>query len=270
MESEQKVLTKEQITAIQKAQEIGRALAKSNPEIVDYYREGAFQRDIALRVVPDQYGRSEKVAVGAVGYALRILLSDDELERLGNDNRKRSSIAVGEHTLQKGKGIHAQTLDERAEAAKKGFEEGLGQLDREVLAYFGRKGGKKAAKTNEQQGTGIYGLSDEQRQEIGRRNGQKNYENGVGIHAMTPEKRLEAVIKGLHSQGKVPFTDEEKITLVELASNPAYQHTEGARQPGKPNYEKIRAELLDRFGVERTVLSLRTIYWRINKTPPPL
>jgi len=60
---------------------------------------------------------------------------------------------------------------------------GLFSLTKEEMSINGKKGGNKAKEL----GSGICGLSVEERI----KNGNRNYELGVGIHALSPEQKIE-------------------------------------------------------------------------------
>ncbi len=256
-------LTPSQITAFRKAQALGRILAEEHPEITADYESGCTHFQIAKKYTPQEIRRSRKVATSAVGYALRELLPEEECQVIARDHKLRGSRAVGRDTLRKKKGIHAQTLEERVELGRKNYDVGLGQLDPALRSYFGRMGGKAAAKVHARQRTGFYAITPQERTRLGRQNGTKVYQNGTGIYAMTAKEKRQALIKSLEAQGKVPYNKREIATLERLAQNPEYQHPNGDRQPGRPDYARIQVELNRRFGNERTISSLRTRYCRL-------
>lgn len=110
-------------------------------------------------------------------------------------------------------------------------------------------------------------------------------QNGTGIHAQSLEERMAAAksgyqqglgqcsetvlsyarLKGLLARGQIPYSDEEKSVLVQLANDPSYQYPLDSKHKGKPAYNLIRAELWRRFGVSRTPSALRVAYSRLTK-----
>ena len=54
-----------------------------------------------------------------------------------------------------------------------------------------RKTGRKSGLQHKENGTGIFGITPEERSEHSRKIGLKSYENGTGIFSITPEERSE-------------------------------------------------------------------------------
>ncbi len=131
----------------------------------------------------------------------------------------------------------------------------------------------------------LHHLGKTHMQERGIAAGTSTLQNGTGIHAQSLEERMAAAksgyrhglgqcsetvlsyarLKGLLTRGYIPYSDEEKSALVQLVNHPQYQHPSDSRMKGKPAYALIQAELLQRFGVLRTSLALRTAYRRLAK-----
>lgn len=197
-----------QIAAVATVHKLGQVLAEEHPEIADFYRQGSTALQLAYHYLPEHAGRSESVARNAVRYALQQLLSPEELRRLAKEHLQENGSKNGTATLRDRIGIHALTLEERLEFARKAYPCGLGRCSKTLLAY-GR-------------------------------------------------------LQGLLAMGKIPYSDEEKKALLQLAQDSAYQYHSGWWK-GKPAYELISIELSQRFGVRRTVSALKTMYWRLAK-----
>lgn len=264
MHSEPQPLTRAQLAAIRKAEAIGKVLAEAHPEIVTDYRNSASHLEIAVKYIPRQVEISSSVARTAVGKALKSLLSDTESYALYKSHLRESGFASGQHLFQEGKGIHSFSLEERSSAAREGYAAGLGKLESEVHSYFSHLGGKKSARKSARLRTGIYALTSEQRAEQGRKSGKSNYEQKVGIHALISTERQVDVQKGLLAQGKYTYSPEEEETLLSLAGNQDYLYPAASKQPGKPDYLKIRKEIKARFGVDRSVIALRSKVCRLR------
>ena len=108
-------------------------------------------------------------------------------------------------------------------------------------------------------GLGINSMTTKQRKEACSNGGKKSVENHVGCQSFTPYQRAEAGRKGgtmaTLSKGLTPWSDEERIYLLDLCQTPEYQHSSG-RHIGKPDYKKISVALKARFGTERTTGTL--------------
>jgi hypothetical protein len=130
-----------QIAAINVAEKLAKALASSCPEIADEYRSGRTLSDIAATQFPSP--RSDSVARSAVYYALKLLLSKEEMEKLGNGHRDNSRRKV----LDEGRGLATLTSDQRRKIGRRVLEEGLGahSLTPNQRSFFGRQGGIKRA-----------------------------------------------------------------------------------------------------------------------------
>ncbi len=133
-------LSPPQVAAVAKIQKLGKALVEEHPEIADSYRQGCTALQLAHHYLPEHVGRSESVARNAVRYALQQLLMPEELGRLAKEHLQKNGSKNGTVTLQAKTGIHAQTLEERLEFARKAYPCGLGRCSETVLAYGRLKG----------------------------------------------------------------------------------------------------------------------------------
>jgi len=229
-------LTRQQVAVMRLSTRAGRQLAEEHPEIADDYRHGATHEHIAqaYRIAETYDLHSETNAMAVVRCALRELISEEERSEVANEHWQRH----GQNIYEQGRGIHAQTPEQKAEARKAGglrvYELGVGvcALTTEQKATAGRKGGKKGGRTV--------------------------YERGLGIYALTPAQKLQASKKGAMGIGRMPWSDEEKKYFADLCNDPAYQHGPGTYR-GSPDYETIVGELYRKFGIKRTVISLQHI-----------
>ena len=176
----------EQITAIRSAISLGKQLQLEIPQIADDYRDGLYTSKIARKYnLPLMYGVNEKVAISAIGYAIRgnngiyntepyqgFIKDSDELEILYKQHLTKNGL----ETYEQGLGIYALTPEQRIEYNKQA----------------GLKGGAKA------------------------------YQQGKGIYALTPEQKREYGRKGVISRGQTPWAEEsidEKVSEIERAYN---------------------------------------------------
>jgi hypothetical protein len=201
-ESPKRDLTREQITAMIRARKASEQIIAEYPEIVDDYRSGLTQEEIAEKYeFMAKYCVTLGVARTAVYVALKKLLSEKEL----NELEKVHHLNTGLKTYEQRLGIYSQTLKEWEDNS--------------------RKGGKKS--------------------------GQKSYEHGVGLFGLTPQQRIEASRKAVISQGKVPWSDEEKAYMRELYRSPEYRTPEGFIDDNKISHELER-----KFGTKRSPKAL--------------
>ena len=141
-------LSSEQIGAIKRSIEIGSLLVNDHPEIAELYRDGMTHPGIAE--ILDVKGKYD----------------------ISSDKVAETSI----HYAIKG---HAEGFGtESYDGLIKNLDELTG-LQREHYAG----GGKKTA----EEGTGIHGLTSEQKSEYSRKGGRKTAELGLGVHGYNPE-----------------------------------------------------------------------------------
>ena len=134
---------------------------------------------------------------------------------------------IGKKMREEGKGIFAQTPEQRSLVGKIGGSIAGNKLKEEGKGIFGlspeekSKNGKKGGEKAKELGVGVHGRTKKEMQEDGRKSGQKTYKNGTGIHSLTPEQKSEAGKRGgkrskelgvgLHS-----FTAEQRIENARL------------------------------------------------------
>jgi hypothetical protein len=88
--------------------------------------------------------------------------------------------------------------------------------------------GKKGGQIHKENGTGICGLTYEQRREIGKRTNQKCKKNGTAFYGMSPEKRSENGKKGAevnrqNGTGIFGLTPEQKIERSRKSGQKTYE-----------------------------------------------
>jgi len=291
-------LAPEQMSAIKKSKEVGIALAEDYPEIEDDYRNKMTRLAIVKKhMIMERYSiSSEKVAVGAVHYALKELISKEELKELEIMHRRQA----GQTTYKRGRGIHAQTPEERSRLGKIGGYKGGKIIYEQKIGIHGMtyeeraKLGKKSGQKNYEEGKGIFGLTREELVEIGKKGGRAAYEQKKGAHALPPEKLAEIRKKagqttykrgrGIHTltseekskagkmggiksvilRGQALWDDEQKETLFKLAQDPENQYDTKFRTKS-PDFKKIQKKMLEIHGVKRTINSLINNYYAIKK-----
>ena len=276
--------TVRKIVGIQKSHEISEALLR-NPNlveaIVELYREGCTHAIIAEKLIPEELARSLSVARAAIGNVLEEAMDEDERIRLGKEHQQQSRIATGYRLLAGRKGIHAQTPEEKGDAARKGGKAArlaFAQLSEEEkeshlaklraaiqLAMdnlsdeareIRRKNGRIQGLRCKIEGKGLFGISAERKAEIARKTALKLLEEGRGIHALTPEQRRAAVKKSLQRQGKALHPEGFKERLLELVEDPSFRRTKGSEKE-YPDYERIRLQLKEEFGLDLKIATLR-------------
>ncbi len=176
-----------QIAAIKRAKELSETVVVSYPQVADAYRQGKTIETIVDELGLGTLAGSRAVVKQAVKYAIQELIPDEEREQLNGEKKVETGKKVGHKLHEQGRGIHAQTLEDKQELARK----------------------------NKEDEVGIFALSVEERRELGR----KNYENKVGIHARTTEEKREEGKKlheaglGVHGKTKEDLKAYAKIAL---------------------------------------------------------
>ncbi|MBW2965567.1 hypothetical protein KY342_00520, partial [Candidatus Woesearchaeota archaeon] len=255
-------LTAKQITAIKKMLELGKELQSRNDawEMVEDARRRMFFLDIALKYgISSSYGVTEEIAANSVGRMLRGyekgyfvepydgLIEPGELEEIIQQHHSKSSSHVGLKIYEEGKGIFDLSEDERLEACKKGGRTsgknrategsgvcGLTYEERCAIGIRSYEQGKgihamtfeamsKRSKRNYSDGVGIGGMTTEQRKKIGKKSGLQHVRNGTGWFGMSEEEIKEARKKAVIALGYKPWTEEELKTVYLLSQDSSYQ-----------------------------------------------
>lgn len=103
-------------------------------------------------------------------------------------------------------------------------KKGIFSLSKEQLQEIGKKRGKE----NYKNGLGIASLSKEQRSKIGKNSGEKNYKNGIGLASISKEKRSDISKKAVEKNKK------NKVGIFSLTKE---QMIENGRKNGLKNRE---------------------------------
>ena len=186
-------LTPEKYSAIEHSIRIGSLLVIDHPEIAELYRDGMTHSGIAeILDVKREYGiPSDEVARNTIRYAI--------------------TGHAGGFGTEPYDGL-IPNLDERAE------------LDYEHRA----KGGRKRAES----------INPETGERYVVENGRKAVEDGTGIHGLTPEQRSEYSRKAALAKGQKPWEKEETEYAHLLSLEPEFQHQKGSWK-GKGDYKTI-------------------------------
>jgi len=244
-------LNGDQMSAIRRGLNLGRALQKDHPEISTMYKDHTLPEISDRLSVSSKYGINETIAVIAVYNALRGhyedfgvspyegLLSKEEINRIGKEHQRNN----GRKTRDEKIGIFGRTNDERLEDCKKG-------------GY--KMGGIRGQETYET-GVGIYARTPEQHSDDSVIGGNKSYEEKLGVHGMSAEQRVEAGRKSAASRGQISWTDGEIEHAYKLSLTSEYMHQSG-RHNGRACNELIALELNKQFHDSEAVRTEDTVY----------
>lgn len=106
------------------AKSAGKIIAEDYPDMADDYRNGTILRQIVAKYnIMEKYGiPSQLNAITAVRYALRNLISKEEMPKLASYHHMQHGKMHGHKMYKLGQGIHALTPEQKAEAGVKGGE----------------------------------------------------------------------------------------------------------------------------------------------------
>lgn len=110
--------------------------------------------------------------------------SDETKAKLAVTSKKAAAIHK-----KNGTGFWSQSTEQLSANGKKHYEMGTGIFG--MTKEQKREGDMKGIATQMKNGIGIHGFTTEQRVEIGRKSGKRCYEMGAGIHALTSEQLSE-------------------------------------------------------------------------------
>lgn len=194
---------------LRKGTTLGLQLQKDFPDIAVDYRSGLSQMEIVTKYqLVDKYKVTPALARIAVNSALR-----------GYDG------SVNFYGLQSYNGLIANP-DELAQLATKHHKANA-------------KAQGKRAKSEQ---TGIFALTKEQRQSIGRQAGLETYANKTAVHSMTPAEQKAAGMNSALARGFTPFSEEEETYAFMLM-----QQDENKLPNGYSNTAKIAKILNEKF-----------------------
>lgn len=233
-------------------------------QIVQLYRDGRTQAEIAEIVLPDEVDLSASVARSIVQQVIKHDISEVERAEIATHRRQESGASLGamrQVDPQSGKLVQVgrAALDKKIET---------GELPADIFKKSGQKGGAtRAARIRENGGT-FFNITPEQRSNMGREAGTRLRDTQRGIFApayTSLEAKQAQANRMLEVMGKTRFSVQEKARLMELvALGGAYIRTEGPR-PGTPNYERIRETLIEEGYPDRTPHALRSQVYRLRK-----
>tara|TARA_Y100000310_G_scaffold341218_1_gene439675 strand:- start:3315 stop:4055 length:741 start_codon:yes stop_codon:yes gene_type:complete len=150
-------LTPEQLAAMGIIRKIAASLLGSALEevIVQDYKDGKTQLEIAREYLPEQCEISEDVAKGSISYVIQDtkLLTDLEKRELAHQHIISSGKIKGRRTYELGIGVHGRTKEEMSEDGRQG----------------GKKGGSRSGKEAYELRRGIHGMSKGEKSELGKK-----------------------------------------------------------------------------------------------------
>jgi len=194
-----------QISAIKYSIKLGLDLQKSFPEMADDFREGMSLKEISRRHrISEINGFSESTSIQGVRNALK---GYDSGSDFFNCPSYDGMIPLDEYrALAKGHKVDcAIALSDLMKIEKRG----------------------------------IYGLSLDQRIKNSRKGAKSQMKKKSGIHAQTSKGHQEAGRLGVKARGLMPWSDDEKLFVLERVTSPREEYQRGARFATK----KIAQEL---------------------------
>lgn len=240
-------LTLEQLSAIKRKIELGLILQKELPQIAGDYKDRFTHEEITeVYDISKTYRVTEEIARGAVSYAIRgynkkinkiniptyigLIKDLTELDEIAEAHLIENGKITGLALKLAGKGIHAQTLQERMENGCIGgqitYQEKLGIYGRtsEQHSLDSQKAGLFIVEKYKAEGKGIFDINAGYQRMGGLVSGQKlgtkMRDEKRGIHAMTSEELSAAAKKGaakaLEACGFIAWSDEEIKEAKEL------------------------------------------------------
>lgn len=223
-------LNPQQYAAILRSIRLGRTLQIDHPNIAELYRQGDSQDGLVRKLnLEDNYGVTRFVAMTAIHYALK----GHDKEFVGSDLSNYDGL---------------MTAEEMEDLAKKHNSASARELHKQKKGMFGRDKQKHSQDS-------IHA-------------GNITLEKRVGIHAQSNEEKKKAGLKGLKTQGNLPYSDEEIEYAYALTLNEEYQHSpESAfgRIIGKPNMSLIASELNQKYHNGKQIRTVRAVEAAISR-----
>lgn len=163
-------------------------------------------------------------------------------------------VEYGRKSYEMGVGVHAMTKEEMRERNLRNYSISLGKLTFQERSETG----KKVAEENRKNKKAIFGLTPEQLSEAGKKAGikggkisaQKAREKSRGFFDKEKVKILSR--QAILARGFIPWSDEEKHDLWNLANKTEYIHQKGVHRE-KPNSGKISSYLNKKYHEGRQV-----------------
>ena len=184
-----------QFSAIRYSVRLGRSLQTTFPQMADDYRRGKSLKEIAESYdISHTEGIAESTAIEAVRYAL---------------SGYHSNFAFLEE--QEYDGLIPQ--EEYADLAKQHHSHNALKIDEQM----------------KRENRGIYGIPSAQRTLAGQKGARNQIENKIGIHAQTSEDHQELGRLGAEAIGHTIWSDEEKLSALDMATQPGKEYRRGSR-----------------------------------------
>jgi len=106
---------------------------------------------------------------------------------------------------------------------------------RKILTTKHKKiGAVKSGKSARDKKLGMFSLSLEEHRQVGKRSGAANYQKKIGIHAeKTEEERKKLSREAIIARGDTPLSEDEKLLIQNLSSQPEYRINESKARSAK-------------------------------------
>jgi hypothetical protein len=151
-------------------------------------------------------------------------------------------------TSEKIQQIKEQMIEKSRKGGRSNAEHRTGfcSRTREKMSEDGRKSGRISACRNKERGTGLYGLTFEQRSSVGVKNGRAVFNKGVGVFARSPEQHAKDSRKAAAATHAVR-THEESVAIgrragaASLASRTPEQRIRWSRDANHKNWHIDRS-----------------------------
>ncbi len=169
-----------QWATIELAKRTGRTIAEINPEIADKYREGDSLTKIAREYsIANNYEVTKNIAINIIFFALRELIPESELERIG----KEHLINRGKEAYKKGEAIFSISLERKKKIGEKLYKDkkGIFALSHEQLSENWKKGREKRATAQ-----GVLVFPDEEKKYFLELCANPEYQYQKGLHNGRP------------------------------------------------------------------------------------
>jgi hypothetical protein len=204
-------LSAEQKAGIKFSIEIGKQIKQSCPEIAMDYINGASTAELVVKY--------------------------DILKRFNVENMSTAQRAVGN--------------------ALKGYSGTFGLSypglikDPEIIKTIGKKHQKQAGEFSRDRGLGVFGMSEEQKKQVGSRSGMVLYQTRKGIHAQSAEERSRIGKMAVISKGFIPLSKEAEAFIRGLDLN-STEYAMGKKVNAKKIAEEVNTKFYDGKDVIRT------------------
>jgi len=209
LEEKVRKVSKSQFFAIVNSVKIGRILQETLPGIVDDFESGLSQREIVEKYRLDAlYSISKITAISAVGFALKGYTPKDEFRDLEEEydgliNQDRYDELVKEH---------------------------------KSAAH------DKENKRRKKKSVGIYGLTEQERKQRGKKSAKTRKKRRTGLAARTHQDCQESGRDGAKACGYTIWSKEEKASAIKMAKQPGKEYRHGSRLAINKIAERLNQE----------------------------